>query len=51
MLAGRNESLTADHRQGERNREVGLVITEPDGVATMQSTFETDWAAATPFGG
>jgi cardiolipin synthase len=31
------------------NREVGLIVTELDAVALMAATFETDWAAATPF--
>jgi phosphatidylserine/phosphatidylglycerophosphate/cardiolipin synthase-like enzyme len=36
-----NTSLTA-------NREVGLIITEPAAVATMETTFEKDWAASVP---
>ncbi|HSO37965.1 MAG TPA: phospholipase D-like domain-containing protein [Labilithrix sp.] len=32
-----------------KNREVGVLITEPANVATMQATFEKDWATATPF--
>jgi cardiolipin synthase len=31
------------------NREVGLVVTEVPAVETVSSTFERDWAAATPF--
>jgi phosphatidylserine/phosphatidylglycerophosphate/cardiolipin synthase-like enzyme len=34
-----------------RNREVGVVVDEPDGVATMARTFAGDWEAATPFVG
>lgn len=37
-----NTSLT-------QNREVGLIITEPTAIATMASTFATDWAASLPF--
>lgn len=33
-----------------QNREVGLVITEAPALATMQSTFEADWAASLPYG-
>lgn len=32
-----------------KNREVGLFITETDGVTQMSNTFETDWAGATAF--
>jgi phosphatidylserine/phosphatidylglycerophosphate/cardiolipin synthase-like enzyme len=32
-----------------KNREVGLVMTEPPAVDAIASTFEKDWAAATPF--
>jgi len=32
-----------------RNREVGLVVTEPDAIQVMTSTFEADWVGATPF--
>ena len=31
------------------NREVGLVVTEAEGLASMSDTFEGDWSAATPF--
>lgn len=34
-----------------KNREVGVIVTEPQNVATMDATFEKDWAIATPFGG
>jgi phosphatidylserine/phosphatidylglycerophosphate/cardiolipin synthase-like enzyme len=33
----------------DRNREVGLATTESDDVALITSTFEKDWATATPF--
>jgi phosphatidylserine/phosphatidylglycerophosphate/cardiolipin synthase-like enzyme len=32
-----------------KNREVGLVMTEPLAVSSIASTFEKDWANATPF--
>lgn len=32
-----------------KNREVGLVVTEPANVDAALATFESDWAAATPF--
>jgi phosphatidylserine/phosphatidylglycerophosphate/cardiolipin synthase-like enzyme len=32
-----------------KNREVGLLITEPSNVGAMHATFEKDWATATPF--
>ena len=32
-----------------KNREVGVLITEPSNVTKIQSTFETDWPTATPF--
>jgi phosphatidylserine/phosphatidylglycerophosphate/cardiolipin synthase-like enzyme len=32
-----------------KNREVGLVMTEAAAVSTILSTFEKDWANATPF--
>ena len=31
-----------------KNREVGLIATEPDVLKLMAETFEKDWAAATP---
>ncbi len=33
----------------DKNREVGLLVTEAENVATMRATFEHDWTAATPF--
>ncbi len=33
----------------DKNREVGLLVTEKANVAEMHATFETDWAAATAF--
>ena len=33
----------------DKNREVGLVVTEAENVAKMHATFEDDWARATPF--
>ena len=33
----------------DHNREIGLVVTEADNIATMHATFESDWATATPF--
>lgn len=33
----------------EKNREVGLLVTEPENVATMKATFDADWAIAKPF--
>lgn len=33
----------------DKNREVGLVVTEPTNASTIGATFEKDWAAATPF--
>lgn len=33
----------------DKNREVGLVVTEAKNVAKMRATFETDWATATAF--
>lgn len=33
----------------DENREVGLLIAEPDGVATVHTAFETDWAASSTF--
>jgi len=33
----------------DKNREVGLVVTEAKNVAKMHDTFETDWATATAF--
>lgn len=32
-----------------KNREIGLVVSEPDNAATVKATFETDWLTATPF--
>jgi phosphatidylserine/phosphatidylglycerophosphate/cardiolipin synthase-like enzyme len=32
-----------------KNREVGLIVTEPANVETITTTFETDWATATEF--
>lgn len=32
-----------------KNREVGVLVDEVPNVASMRSTFEKDWAAATPF--
>ena len=32
-----------------KNREVGLIIQEPENVQTMLSTFETDWSAGSDF--
>jgi phosphatidylserine/phosphatidylglycerophosphate/cardiolipin synthase-like enzyme len=32
-----------------KNREVGLLVTEKANIDLMTSTFEADWAAATPF--
>lgn len=32
-----------------KNREVGLVLTESPAVTSVTGTFETDWATATPF--
>jgi cardiolipin synthase A/B len=32
-----------------RNREVGLLVTEQENVATLRATFEDDWQNATPF--
>jgi cardiolipin synthase A/B len=32
-----------------KNREVGLIVTEPQNVATVAKTFEGDWSTATPF--
>lgn len=32
-----------------KNREVGLIVSEAANAATVKSTFETDWATATPF--
>jgi len=40
-----NLSYTSLHK----NREVGVVMTETAAVATISSTFEKDWANATPF--
>jgi phosphatidylserine/phosphatidylglycerophosphate/cardiolipin synthase-like enzyme len=31
-----------------RNREVGLVVTEPDAVRVVTDTFERDWAVGSP---
>ncbi|MBX3233780.1 MAG: hypothetical protein KIT84_09065 [Labilithrix sp.] len=33
----------------DRNREIGVVATEPANLAAARATFEHDWAAATPF--
>ena len=33
----------------DKNREVGLVVTEPGNVAKMRATFESDWTTATAF--
>lgn len=33
----------------DRNREIGLVVTDAPAVTAMKETFETDYAAATPF--
>lgn len=32
-----------------KNREIGLVMTEPQNVATVMSTFEKDWTTANAF--
>jgi phosphatidylserine/phosphatidylglycerophosphate/cardiolipin synthase-like enzyme len=32
-----------------KNREVGLIVTEPANIAKVQTTFDTDWAAASGF--
>ena len=32
-----------------KNREVGVLLTEPDAVKVMSTTFEKDWAASTKF--
>ena len=32
-----------------KNREVGVLVDEASNVASMRSTFEKDWASATPF--
>jgi phosphatidylserine/phosphatidylglycerophosphate/cardiolipin synthase-like enzyme len=33
----------------DKNREVGVVVTEPDSLAPLTQTFEKDWAAGTSF--
>jgi phosphatidylserine/phosphatidylglycerophosphate/cardiolipin synthase-like enzyme len=33
----------------EKNREIGLIVTEPQNVGTVKGTFDKDWATATPF--
>lgn len=33
----------------DKNREVGLVVTEAQNVSKMRDTFEVDWATATAF--
>lgn len=33
----------------EKNREIGLIVLEADGVKTMHDTFESDWGKATSF--
>jgi phosphatidylserine/phosphatidylglycerophosphate/cardiolipin synthase-like enzyme len=33
------------------NREVGLIFSQPDIIATVQATFEKDWAASVPYPG
>ena len=32
-----------------KNREVGLLVTEPSNISTIKGTFEKDWTTATPF--
>jgi phosphatidylserine/phosphatidylglycerophosphate/cardiolipin synthase-like enzyme len=34
-----------------QNREVGLIVTEPDAIAKIGATFAKDWAASIPFPG
>jgi phosphatidylserine/phosphatidylglycerophosphate/cardiolipin synthase-like enzyme len=47
FLGSENMSFTSL----SRNREVGVIVEEPEGVALMARTFAGDWAAATPFVG
>jgi phosphatidylserine/phosphatidylglycerophosphate/cardiolipin synthase-like enzyme len=42
-------SINLSYNSIEKNREVGLLVTEPENVATMTATFERDWATATSF--
>lgn len=44
-------SENMSHTSLSRNREVGALVDEPDGVAVLARTFAADWEAATPFVG
>jgi cardiolipin synthase A/B len=43
-----SENLTSTSM--EQNREIGLIVTDPDPLATMEATFEKDFASAIDFG-
>lgn len=42
-------SINLSYNSIDRNREVGLLVTEPENIAQALATFERDWAASTPF--
>lgn len=42
-------SINLSYTSFENNREVGVLITEPENVKAIHDTFEKDWAAATTF--
>lgn len=42
-------SINLSYTSLTKNREVGLLVTEPDNVGVVRGTFEKDWATATAF--
>lgn len=42
-------SINFSTQSMDQNREVGIILTQPDSLQTLESTFETDWGDAQPF--
>lgn len=42
-------SINFSTQSMDRNREVGIILTQPDSIATLQTTFEKDWNKANAF--
>jgi len=42
-------SINFSTQSMDKNREVGIILTEPDSLQTLETTFEKDWAKAVAF--
>jgi len=42
-------SINFSTQSMDNNRELGIILTQPDDLQTLQTTFETDWSRATDF--